>query len=112
LTIPPNPKKSTKTTRKSTGGSQAAALERTIDALREAGRLADVDEARIQIARGLAAATDAQPDNPTVWREYRAAERDLRKETEHNADPFDQLLTSIAAEIRHEKKPKAEKPRG
>ena len=92
-------------------GPQREALERTIDALRTAGRLIDIDDARLQIARGLASAVDAQPDNPALWREYRAAEKELRQESENNGDPFDQLIRSISAEVGNEKKQKAKNPR-
>lgn len=87
------------------------ALEATIQELRESGRLDVIDAARVRIALGLAAAVDAMPDNPTLWREYRAAEKALREESEAHGDPFDQLIKSLSAEIRDETKPKAENPR-
>lgn len=52
-------------------GSNADGLERTIKAL--AGRLEEDDEALVALARGLAAAVDAAPENAALWREYRAA---------------------------------------
>ena len=87
------------------------ALRRTIQSLRDTGQLAALDEARVQIALGLAAAVDALPDNPSMWREYRAAEKALREEASAHGDPFDQLIASISAEIRHEEKQKEPKPR-
>ena len=87
------------------------ALEATIQELRESGRLDVIDAARVRIALGLAAAVDALPDNPTLWREYRAAEKALREESEAHGDPFDQLIKSLSAEIRDETKPKAKNPR-
>ena len=87
------------------------ALRRTIQSLRDTGQLAALDEARVQIALGLAAAVDAMPDNPSMWREYRAAEKALREEASAHGDPFDQLIASISAEIRHEEKQKEPKPR-
>lgn len=112
MTTAKKPKKSTEITANSQTGPRRAALEETIEALRSAGRLADVDSARIDIARGLASAVDAQPDNPTLWREYRAAEKDLRQESTPNADPFDALLQSISAEMGNEKKQKTQNTRG
>jgi hypothetical protein len=96
---------------KSFDGPQREALEKTIEALRLAGRLDDVADARVQIARGLASAVDAQPDNPTIWREYRAAEKALREESENHADPFDQLIASIASEVGNTSKQKAKDAR-
>lgn len=52
-------------------GSNATGLERTIKAM--AAQLDDTNEALVALARGLAAAVDAAPDNAALWREYRAA---------------------------------------
>ena len=87
------------------------ALQKTIAELRAAGQLTDLDQARIQIALGLAAAVDAMPDNPSMWREYRAAEKALREEASAHGDPFDQLIASLTAEIRDEEKQAKPKPR-
>jgi hypothetical protein len=90
----------------STDGPNRSAIEITIEALRRDDRLDDIDAARLQIVRGLASAVDAQPDNPVIWREYRAAEQALRKETEAHGDPFDKLLAEISAEVVNQKKQK------
>jgi hypothetical protein len=99
------------TRKKSENSTNLQALEATIEQLRESGRLDVIDAARVRIALGLAAAVDAMPDNPTLWREYRAAEKALREESEAHGDPFDQLIKSLSAEIRDETKPKAKNPR-
>lgn len=52
-------------------GTIADGLERTIKAL--ASRLDDEDEALVALARGLAAAVDADLGNAALWRELRAA---------------------------------------
>ena len=51
--------------------SNVAGLERTIKAMK--ARLEEDDEALVALARGLAAAVDAEPGNAALWREYRAA---------------------------------------
>lgn len=94
-----------------THGPIRAALEVTIRQLTDAGRIGDVDAARVQIARTLATVLDAEPESAIMWREYRAAEKALREEAENNGDPFDQLLASLSAQIRDEEKPKKQKPR-
>ena len=86
------------------------ALRRTVEALRASGQLDQIDDARVHIALGLARAVDTMPDNPSMWREYRAAEKALREEASAHGDPFDQLLASISAEIRDETKQKAPNP--
>lgn len=50
--------------------SAARGLERTLRAI--AGRLDDSHAALVALARGLAAAVDAEPGNAALWREYRA----------------------------------------
>ena len=52
-------------------GTNAQGLERTLKALGD--RLDEDDEALVALARGLAAAVDADPANAALWREYRAA---------------------------------------
>ena len=51
-------------------GSNAVGLERTIRALEV--RLGEDAEALVALARGLAAAVDAAPENAALVREYRA----------------------------------------
>ena len=50
--------------------SAAKGLERTLKAI--SGRLDDSHAALVSLARGLAAAVDAEPHNAALWREYRA----------------------------------------
>ena len=87
------------------------AVQKTIQELRAAGQLTELDDARVQIVLGLAAAVDSMPDNSSLWREYRLAEKALREETSAHGDPFDQLIASISSEIRHEEEQKKPKPR-
>jgi hypothetical protein len=84
--------------------SNVEALQNTIAELRQAGRLDNIDDARVRIALGLARAVDTMPDNPTLWREYRAAEKALREESEAHGDPFEDLIRQLSAEVRDEKK--------
>lgn len=85
-------------------GALRQALEATITALELEGRLANIDEARIAIARQLATLLDSNPDSPILWREYRTAEKALRDESVQAADPFEKLLEQLSAPIRNEKK--------
>ena len=91
--------------------SNLDAMKLTIEQLRQAGRLDKIDEARVRIALGLAAAVDSMPDNPTLWREYRNAEKALRNESEAHGDPFDELIRTLTAEVGNETKPKAKNAR-
>jgi hypothetical protein len=51
--------------------SNATGLEKTLKALTAAGRLDEDDGALVALARALAAAVDAEPDNAALFREYR-----------------------------------------
>lgn len=92
-------------------GRVRTALEVTVAELERLGRLTDTDAARVEIARTLADALDSEPGSAILWREYRAAEKHLREETDAHGDPFDQLLASLSAQVRDEEKPKKTKPR-
>ena len=82
-------------------GSNAAGLERTIKAL--SPRLGEDDEALMALARGLAAAVDAAPDNAALWREYRAAVTTL---TEAGAGDVDDETKDFLLTIRTPVRPK------
>ena len=75
--------------------SNVAGLEKTIRAL--AARIGPEDEALVALARGLAAAVDAAPDNAALWREYRAAVAAL---TMVGADQVDDDTTNFLLSIR------------
>ena len=81
-------------------GSNIDGLERTIKAM--AARLEEHDEALVALARGLAAAVDAAPENAALWREYRAAvtalsERGADGDTDDDTQAF---LLSIRTPVR------------
>jgi len=104
MTEPPKkPRKPRQTPGK---GRNVQAIENTIQELEKAGRLAAIDAARVQIALHLARMVDEFPENPTMWREYRTAEKALREESENYGDPFDELIRSLSAEVGNETKPK------
>lgn len=93
-------------------GRNRTAVELTIRALSALGRLSDVDEARVAIVRALADAVDVEPLNASLWREFRAAESDLRELTNNDDDDFTALLQSLSSEVGDTKKAGARKPRG
>jgi hypothetical protein len=98
---PKTPRKPRKTTAQ---GRNVQALENTVAELEKAGRLGPLDAARVQIALNLARMVDEFPENPTLWREYRTAEKALREESENYGDPFDELLRSLSATVGNETK--------
>lgn len=80
-------------------GRNRTAIETTIEALRQVGRLEPVDAARVALAQALADAVDADPSNASLWREYRAAESALREVDDSNQDDFALLLDALSAEV-------------
>lgn len=86
-------------------GRNRSAVEETVSALEQLGRLEQIDSARVAAARALADAVDADPGNASLWREYRAALESLRQIGSDGTDDFGKLLESLSSEIRDEKKP-------
>lgn len=76
------------------GGTRTEALEATLQCLRAAGRLEPVDAARVDVLRGLAAAVEAKPYEPGLWREYRAA---LSEVLDADSAADDDLAEAVAA---------------
>lgn len=75
------------------------ALEATVSALTDLGRLDAIDSARVAIARGLAAAVDESPGNAALWREFRAAEEALREIRDTSDDELTQLESLLSAPL-------------
>lgn len=80
-------------------GRNRNAVELTILALHNLGRLEDIDAAKVASAQTLADAVDVDPTNASLWREYRAAEQALRESHDTTADEFAQLLADLSAEV-------------
>ena len=74
-------------------GSMAAAMERTLTELQRLGRFEDVDAARVQALRSMAAALDARPYNSQMWRELRES---LNEVLEADEDADDNLAAALA----------------
>ena len=75
----------------------AAAVARTVEALRVAGRLRDEDAATVQMVESLALAVDSDPGNASLWREFRAALDSMMKLGEVNDDDADEITRILAA---------------
>ena len=76
-------------------GSNAAALEVTLQALDQLGRFERVDAAQIQQLRSLAWTVDVAPGNAQLWRQYLEALRDLLKADDDADSSFEQALEKI-----------------
>lgn len=91
--------------KKTQHGANRTAAEETIAAMQAAGLLEEVDAARVATLRTLATVLDQQPDNASLWREYRAAEQSLRSTTRDEPDDFTSLLADLSAEVGNQTKP-------
>jgi hypothetical protein len=87
--------------------TNAEAVEATIEQLHHAGRLEKIDSATVEIARLLAAAVDASPENANLWRQYREAVLELRHVGVNDADDFEDIIEAIHrdAALRDPEKP-------
>lgn len=84
-----------------TVGANADALEVTLRALGVAGRLADVDAARVQACRSIAVALDERPFNSQMWREYRESLEGLTAD-DGDDGTLAELLAELSSPVRHE----------
>lgn len=75
----------------------AAAVARTVEALRVAGRLQDEHAATVQMVESLALAVDSDPGNASLWREFRAALDSLMRIGEVNDADQDEINLIISA---------------
>lgn len=82
--------------------SNVEAMERTLSALEEMGRLEDVDAARVQALRSMAAALDMKPFNSQMWREYREALEALTND-DSDSGALESLLAELSAPVRDKK---------
>lgn len=80
--------------------TNAAAIEVTLAELERMGRLEDVDAARVQALRSIAAALDAKPFSPQMWREYREAIEGLTADDGNGDGSIDELLDELSASVR------------
>lgn len=87
-------------TPKANGSTNAAAIEVTLSALERMGRLEDVDAARVQALRSMAAALDEHPFNSQMWREYREAIAGLTADDSSRDGSIDDLLDELSTSVR------------
>jgi len=59
-------------------GLNGKAAAKVVESMHDMGRLEVIDEARVQAFLSLAAAVDAVPHDASLWRQYRAAEQEIR----------------------------------
>lgn len=116
MTGQPKPRKAAakpaKSTQKVDISSNFGAMSNMIEALRSAGRLENVDAARIRIALHLAQMVDEYPENVGLWQQYRAAEAILREVTHDDSDGLADLFRAFDSEVRNLENGKPAKRRG
>ena len=97
----------------------AAAVARTVEALRVAGRLRDEDAATVQMVESLALAVDSDPGNASLWREFRAALDSLMRigeVSDASADEVNLIIEALRGSTQMDDtentKPTNSRPRG
>lgn len=80
--------------------TNVAAIEVTLAELGRMGRLEDVDAARVQALRSIAAALDENPFNSQMWREYREAIEGLTADDGNRDDSIEDLIDELSSSIR------------
>jgi len=86
-------------------GANRRAAEEMLAELERAGKLRDIDVARVQIIRSMADQLDADPSNANMWRTYSDAINELRG-LDADSDPIEKIIQEIqsAAPLGHKKK--------
>lgn len=74
--------------------TNAAALELTLSAMANCGRIEDIDAAAVQALRSMAATLDEDPTKAALWREYLNALAEVRRA---NDDADSGLADALAA---------------
>ncbi len=80
-------------------GPNRRAVDDTVRDLRKAGHLTAQHRALVTLATSLAAAVDAEPENASLWREYRGAIGDLGKLVRDEGDAFVDLVTRLRTPV-------------
>ena len=75
------------------------AADATLKILADNARLTEQDEALVHLVRSLASAVDADPQNASLWREYRAAVNDLLKLGRDDTDAFSDLISRLRTPV-------------
>lgn len=73
-------------------GRNRTAVNVTVLALQDSGRLSPADAARVSMVESLADAVDADPGNASLWREFRQALDGLMVERDDGIDEFAAVL--------------------
>jgi len=89
-----------------------SAVDATIKAMRDAGRLEEVDQAQVTTAQALADAVDAAPGVASLWREFQSALVALRHIGEGAPDDsLASLLDKLRAPVHDGTETREENPR-
>lgn len=80
-------------------GTNATALDRTLAQLRDLGRLEEIDAARVQGLRSMADALDLEPWRAPLWKEYRAALKELL--TDDSSSTVDDAIAGLFSDVRN-----------
>ena len=83
------------------------AARTTLKALTAAGQLHEADAARVAMVLSLAQAVDDEPDNASLWREYRAAEASLHETRDGATDDEAALIKALSAPVGNAKNTRA-----
>lgn len=80
-----------------TAGTNSAALATTLQKLKDLGRLEEIDAARVQMLKTMASALDEEPHRAALWKEYRAALKELM--ADDSSSTVDDALAGLFADV-------------
>jgi hypothetical protein len=79
--------------------TNSAALDTTLQQLKDLGRLEEIDAARVQMLRTMAATLDEEPARAALWKEYRASLKELM--ADDSSSGLDDALAGLFADVRN-----------
>jgi len=83
----------------SSGGRLRAAVDETLTALDDLGRVDQIDAASVESVRVLADALDEDAANAALWAQFRAALTELRGLNDGGDDELAQLTAAMRAAV-------------
>ena len=78
-------------------GANLASAVKVVDALKDAGRVEDVDDAKVVTFLSLAQSVDRWPNDAALWGQYRQAEATVQKMGAGEVDEVQALIDEINA---------------
>lgn len=79
--------------------SNFAAAEATVNSLRDAGKISEIDEVKAEAVLSMAEALDTDPQNAALWRVYVAALTELTTDKAGESDDIRDIFFYMQSKV-------------